>query len=220
MPVQIDCNFIVDSSNGNGLGIRSLKGPGVLNVFMHTSQTPGVGNNNITNPNPASGTILVQFVDNYNRLITGSYSLVSPLGSSVKIDASDANLTPGVAYVITVVGDATLTDWQTIGVPKGLTPAVGLAFIAIASGSGTSSSSMVAPTAAAGSNIFQIETVGDSNLAIAPVQSLNQNYGAQVILQTRNDSSSDASQIHAPADGTVISLNFLMSNSSVQVAGE
>lgn len=36
-PVLIDCNFIVDSTNGNGLGIRSLKGPYVQNVFMNTS---------------------------------------------------------------------------------------------------------------------------------------------------------------------------------------
>src|SRR5580698_1169620 len=51
---QIDCNFIVDSSNGNGLGIRSLKGSGCASVYMHTSATPAAGN-----PNPASGYILV-----------------------------------------------------------------------------------------------------------------------------------------------------------------
>ena len=36
-PVLIDCNFIVDPANGNGLGIRSLKGQGVANVYMNTS---------------------------------------------------------------------------------------------------------------------------------------------------------------------------------------
>lgn len=36
-PVLIDCNFIVDPANGNGLGIRSLKGSMVKNVFMHTT---------------------------------------------------------------------------------------------------------------------------------------------------------------------------------------
>lgn len=36
-PVKIDCNVIVDSANGNGLGTRSLKGSGVRNVFMNTS---------------------------------------------------------------------------------------------------------------------------------------------------------------------------------------
>src|ERR1700679_2275117 len=36
-PVLLDCNFIVDSANGNGLGLRSLKGPGIKNVFMQSS---------------------------------------------------------------------------------------------------------------------------------------------------------------------------------------
>ena len=27
MPVLLDCNFVVDSTNGNGLGIRNLTGP-------------------------------------------------------------------------------------------------------------------------------------------------------------------------------------------------
>src|ERR1017187_394412 len=47
----LDCNFVVDSANGNGLGIRNLKGSGrVAQVFMHTSATPAAGN-----PNPVAG---------------------------------------------------------------------------------------------------------------------------------------------------------------------
>lgn len=218
VPVQIDCNFIVDHTNGNGLGIRSLKGAGILNVFMNTNQTPGVGNGSVTNPNPAAGTILVQFVDNYNRIFTGSYSLVSPVGTPIKIDNSA--MTPGVAYVITTLGDASAAKWVSIGVPAGVTPAVGVAFIASTDGgSVNTSTSRVAPTAAAGSACFQIESVGDGNLSIAPNQAL-QPYGANVILQTRNATSGGVSQIAAVADGTVISLNFIMSNSSVLIAGE
>lgn len=229
-PVLLDCNFIVDSTNGNGLGIRSLKGPYIQNVFMHTSATPGLGNSNpatpgiaITNPNPAPGTIVVQFQDSYSRLYTGGHAIVSPLGSSLKVDASDAALTIGVAYVITVLGDATAADWLALGVPSGLTPAVGLAFIAKATGHGVASISRVAPTAAAGSAIFDIETVGDSNQALAPAQPLSfpQGFGAQIILQCRNASGgSAASAIAAPADGSVITLSFLLSNSSVLVQGE
>lgn len=36
-PVELDLNFTVDSTNGNGLGVRSVKGQGVKNVFMATS---------------------------------------------------------------------------------------------------------------------------------------------------------------------------------------
>lgn len=36
-PVLIDCNFTVDQANGNGFGVRSLKGQGVYRVFMNSS---------------------------------------------------------------------------------------------------------------------------------------------------------------------------------------
>ena len=222
MPVQLDCSFVVDSSNGNGLGIRSLKGPYVQNVFMHTSATPGAGNSNpqtpgivVTNPNPASGTIVIQLQDNYNKIYTGGHSIVSPVGSSIGVTSG---LTAGVAYVITVLGDATAADWLALGVPAGVVPAVGVAFIAASTGSGSSSVSRVAPTAAAGSGTLTIETVGDANLSIAP-SILVQGFGAQIILQCRK-STSDASAIVAPADGSVISLSFLLSNSGVLVGNE
>lgn len=40
VPVLLDCNFVVDPANGNGLGIRNLKGPGILNVFMNSTSFP------------------------------------------------------------------------------------------------------------------------------------------------------------------------------------
>lgn len=221
MPVLLDCNFIVDSANGNGLGIRSLKGPYVQNVFMHTSATPGAGNSNpstpatpVINPNPASGTIVVQLQENFNRIYTGGNSIVSPLGSNLSISSSA--LTIGVAYVITIVGDASAADWLAIGLPAGVVPAVGAAFIAKATGSGSSSVSRVAPTAAAGSTVYTIEIVGDSNQAMAPIPGSGQGFGAQIILQARNSSGA----IAAPVDGSVISLSFLLSNSSILIAGE
>lgn len=104
-PVLIDCNFIVDATNGNGLGIRSLKGQGVENVFMHTSSTPGRGPNGYLNPNPASGYALIQLSSNYNRYLGGFSGFVSPVtGAAINIDALDAALTVGVPYVITSVG--------------------------------------------------------------------------------------------------------------------
>ena len=222
MPVLLDCNFIVDSANGNGLGIRSLKGPYIQNVFMNTSATPGVGNSNpntpglvVTNPNPASGTIIVQFQDNYNRIYTGGNSIVSPIGSSSNTPSAQY-----AAQVITSLGTTTAAQWLAAGVPAGVTPAVGVAFIA-ASASAIGGTGTVAPTAAAGSRIFSIETVGDSNQSLAPLPSAAQGFGGQIILQCRNASgTSAASAIAAPADGTVISLSFLLGNSSIMIAGE
>lgn len=103
-PVLIDCNFIVDATNGNGRGIRSLKGQGVADAFMHTSSTPARGPSGYLNPNPASGYALVRLNSNYNRYLGGFSGFVSPVsGSNIPI-ASGANLTVGVPYVITSVG--------------------------------------------------------------------------------------------------------------------
>lgn len=219
-PVLLDCNFIVDSTNGNGLGIRSLKGPMIQNVFMHTSATPANGNSNpatpnvaVLNPNPASGTIVVQFQDNFNRSFSGFYSIVSPLSGSSLLVAS-AGLTVGIAYTITILGTTTTAQWNALGVPLGVTPAVGVSFIAKAtSATGTGA---VQITAAVGSAVAQIETVGDPNLSIAPAPNSNQGFGAQIILQCRDY----AGALVAPAAGSVISLGFYLSDSSILIQGE
>jgi hypothetical protein len=199
MPVLLDCNFIVDSTNGNGLGIRSLKGPYISNVYMNTSATPAVGN-----PNPQAGVIVVQLTDNFNRYYGGASGQVSPVGASVTAT------TINVAYVITSLGTATLAEWQAVGVPTNLVPAVGLAFIATASAT-IGGSATVAPSSASGSGIDHIEVLGDANQSIAPINGTN----GQIILQCFSEG-----VITAPANGSVISLQIYLSNSSIQIAGE
>lgn len=201
MPVLLDCNFIVDSANGNGLGIRSLKGPYVQNVFMKTSSTPAGGN-----PNPDTGIIVVQFQDNYNRSFSGFNAIVSPLSGTPL-----TSTTTGTTYVIVSLGTATLAQWQTAGLPHGFTPAVGAAFVATATGT-IGGSAAVEITATAGSNITDIETVGDPNATLA---NADQFIGGQVILQCFKNAVKTA-----PADGSVISLGFYLSNSSVLNNGE
>jgi hypothetical protein len=217
MPVLIDCNFVVDSTNGNGLGIRNLKGPMVQNVFMNTSSTPGKGNSNPqspniqpTNPNPAAGTIIVQFQDGFNRSYCGMNSNVSPL-SGTPLTATTA----GTPVAIVSLGTATTAQWQAVGLPLGTVPAVGVAFTPTASAT-IGGSAAVEVAAAAGSGIMSVEILGDPNTTLAPTPSANQGFGAQIILQCRNTSGA----IAAPANGSVISLAFELSNSSVLVAGE
>lgn len=54
----LDCNFIVDATNGNGFGIRSLdKGGRIANVFMNTSAAfTATYNNSVNLTGIASGT--------------------------------------------------------------------------------------------------------------------------------------------------------------------
>jgi hypothetical protein len=216
-PVLLDCNFIVDSANGNGLGIRSLKGPMIQNVFMHTSSTPANGNSNpatpnvaVLNPNPATGIIVVQFQDNFNRSLSGFNSIVSPVSGS-PLTSTTAN----TAYTIVSLGTATAAQWQAKGLPKGITPAVGASFIASASGT-IGGSAAVEVAAATGSGVCSIETLGDPNQTIAPSLAAAQGFGAQIILQCRDY----AGALVAPADGSVISLAFYLSDSSILVQGE
>lgn len=210
-PVLLDCNFVVDSTNGNGLGIRNLKGPGIQAVYMHTSATPAAGS-----PNPASGTIVVQMQDNYTRSYSGSNAIVSPVsGTPIVVTAAGAALTVGVAYIIVSVGTTTAADWIVLGVPKGVVPAVGVSFIAAATGAGVGSGS-VEITAATGSGVATIETVGDPNLSIGPTPQSGQGFGAQFILQCRDY----AGALVAPANGSVISLEFYLGDSSLMLSGE
>jgi hypothetical protein len=214
-PVLLSCNFVVDSTNGNGLGIRSLKGAGIQNVFMHTSATPGVGNPSLnqpasagpTNPNPASGLILVQLQDNYNRNLSGFNSIVSPLSGSPL-----TSTTAGNAYVIVSLGTTTLAQWQAAGLPIGFVPTVGQAFIAKQTGAIGGTGSVELPS---DSGIASIETVGDPNQTISNMFQ-NARGGAQLVLQCLNGSSS----LTAPANNSVISLNFYLSNSSIQISGQ
>lgn len=105
-PVLINCNFIVDHTNGNGLGIRSLKGSLVRNVFMNTNQTPGKGNGGFLNPNPAAGYALVQLKENYQRYFGGFSGFADGIsGNSIAINGSA--LTVGNPYIIGTVGHAT-----------------------------------------------------------------------------------------------------------------
>lgn len=215
-PFLLDCNFVVDSANGNGLGLRSLKGPGILNAFMHTSATPGFGNANGNvpqlNPNPAAGTIIVQFQDNWPRSLSGGFSLVTPVsGTPIVITAAGAHIVAGTPYTIVAVGTSTLADWVAIGLPVGIVPAVGVTFIGSSTtGSGTGTG-MVEVALATGSGIDHFETIGDPNTTINPSA-----IGATAYMVINCMLNTTKTQ---PADGTVISLQFLMNNSSVVVSG-
>ena len=102
-PVKIDCNFIVDSTNGNGLGIRSLKGAGLKNVFMNTSATP-LSNRGYLNPNPAAGYALIQLDNNYSKYVGGFGGMIAPTTGSTSVAINSTSLTPGNPYIITSVG--------------------------------------------------------------------------------------------------------------------
>lgn len=348
-PVILDLNFVVDSTNGNGLGVRSVKGQGVANVFMHTSASAGRGPNGYLNPNPAVGYALIQLEYNYTRIYGGPLNIVSPvIGGNLAINGSA--LTVGQPYVIVSVGHGTagtatispvadvsgslagtwfklfdnygntfimwfsvsgsgsaptgvsgsliqvqlvtndsaatvgaklvvvlngmlaaqpgniaapagvfsfsasgtttvtivstqtnpqmplpgvpadgtaptgfgfalvafssnLQDWQGVGVPKGVVPAVGVSFIAIATGYSTGGGSTGLVKAVGISGIVGAETIGDANLSLAPIpMSGSPNVGGWILIQFLAATSSGVTtQIPtAPANESVIAMSFLL----------
>lgn len=215
-PCLVECNFIVDAANGNGLGIRSLKSNGYIeNVFMHTSATPG-SNNGHLNPNPAVGFALIQFKNNFNYYLGGTAGFVSPTINPTT--STTSGLTVGNAYIITVLGTTTLAEWQTIGLPPGLTPTVGQIFIAIATGTGGSHTGKVGTPSVSG--VVSTEIVGDPN------QSLNNsniavNAGAYVLVQFMGATNSSTTTLipTAPANGSVAGMSFWFDGSSVTIDG-
>lgn len=214
---MINCNFVVDPTNANGLGVSSVNGAYIKHVYMHTSATPAAGN-----PNPAVGYILLQLTSKFNGLLNASNIFRSTTsGSNVNIDLSDAALTAGQLYVISALGTSLAADWLAVGVPLGVTPAVGVAFIAIATGAGTGTGTVQVPLAT-GSGINHIEMVGVPNLSAAPISGVNTAVGGSYIylqcLAATNSSTTTLVKA-APAAGSVISLQILMSNSSLQING-
>lgn len=159
-PSEVNLQFTVTPTNG--LGVTSVKSNGyVNNVFMHTSTTPAA-NNGYTNPNPAVGYAWIQLQNNFNKFLSVCSGFVSAnSGSSVKIDNSA--MTIGQPYVITTLGNATLAKWLAIGVPVGVTPAVGVSFIALSTGgAGNTLTSRVQVPSVSG--ITSLEVIGTTNV--------------------------------------------------------
>lgn len=201
-PVLVSCNFVVDQANANGLGQKFLKGGAVKAVYMKTSATPAAGN-----PNPEDGIIMIELQDNYNRLLGGFASAVSPLDGSTQ-----TSTTAGDICVIVSLGTATLAQWQAAGLPVGVTPAVGVAFVATATGAigGSAAVQGVGVSGAVG-----LETCGNTNLSLSRENS-PVNGGGIIYLQALDASGAKV----APADGTVIAVSLYLSNSSVTVQGQ
>lgn len=208
-PQDINLTFTVTPTNG--LGVTSVKSNGyVRNVFMHTSTTP-TSNDGYLNPNPIAGYAWVQFNNNFNYYLSGYAQFQTPTTGSIKIDNSA--LTVGQPYVITVLGNSTAAQWAAVGVPPGVTAAVGVSFVALTVGAGanTSTSRVSTPTS---SGTVMTEVVGAPNtmLSNSNIASFG---GAWVMVQF----SSATATVAAPAAGSIVSMKFSYDGSSVTIDG-
>lgn len=273
--VLLDCNFVVDSTNGNGAGIRSLKRSGRIGyVFMNTSaaftgtshtstlidgiasgtanlavgmpvQGSGipalttiasiVSSGSITlsaatsssttgsityqvqgSPNPAAGYIYVQLQDNYNSYLFGGAGFAAPIsGTPINVTTG---VTAGLAYIIASLGTTTTAQWNKIGVPANITPAVGVSFIAPVTTTATGTGVIEVP-GTNGSGVDHIEVIGDSNqmnsngaFVAGPNSAISANgsaQGMQFILACYKNGT-----LTAPANNSTIGLTFGLNNSA------
>jgi hypothetical protein len=212
-PLVVWCNFIVDSTNGNGWGVRSVKSNGYIEaVFMYTAETPGK-QGAYTNPiTVAGGNCLIIFKNNFNYYLGGFQGqIIAPTSTST------TSTTAGHAYQITSLGTTTLAQWQAAGLPLGFTPAVNQAFIATATGSigGTGTVGLPAPIAA-----FGLTVCGDPNQTISN-SNIASNAGAQILTQfsAPTNSSTTTMVSTAPANNTVVAMQFNFDGSYVTIDG-
>lgn len=100
-PIQIDCNFIVDPTNGNGLGIRSLKGAGVPAVYMHTT--------------PAATTATSVFASGVTTVpVSSTVNLV--LGEVVTDTTTSGNIAGGTTIIaINTISNTVTLSSATLG---------------------------------------------------------------------------------------------------------
>lgn len=191
MPILLDCNFAVGSTGAVG----TLKGPGITSV---------------TRLSVGRYKILLQ--DNYYKFFGFSSFVASPVsGSNVAVTA----IAPGTVYVITVVGTTTTAQWITAGVPVGITPAVGVAFLAAATSAGTGQVKIVGV-----SGVSAVEIIGDSSVTLNPIGQGSP--GGYVVIQClgATDASTTTMIPADPASGSNLQISLYLSNSSVLVQGE
>jgi hypothetical protein len=156
--------------------------------------------------------------------VSGVYSFTASGTTTVTVTSTkavplpggpaDGVIATGFAFALTKY-KSNLQNWQEVGLQKGVQPAVGVAFIAIAVGSSTggTSSGLVK---LAGISGLEVEVVGDPNLSLSPgPMGGSPNVGGWIMLQF-----SSAGIAATPAAGQVVNLNLLVEASSIRIAGE
>lgn len=156
----------------------------------------------------AAGIYKILLQDNWNSVYSVIGSAYAPVTGS---DVLATALTPGTLYVITALGTTTTAQWITAGVPAGITPAVGVAFLAAATSSGTGTAKAVGT-----SGVNTVEAAGLPSATIAPIGIGSP--GGYVIIKCigPTDASTTTPIAVDPANGSTIAFQIYLSNSTAR----
>jgi hypothetical protein len=204
-PMSTWLNFTVLATNG--VGVTSVKSNGYVEyVFMHTSTTPS-STNGYLNPNPPSGYALISLKNNaFNSFVGVRGTVVAPATST-----TTTSTTANSVFVITALGTATAAQWSAVGLPAGMTAAVGQSFVATASQSIGGSATVGVPGV---SNVGAISIVGEPTV-MAGNSNIAANSGAQIILLFQDF----AGAAVAPTASSIVRLELVYDGSSVTIDG-
>lgn len=115
-PVLNDCNFVIDATNGNGLGIRSLKGDAVKAVYMNT--TASITGTTHTNT-------VIDGIGSTSNLVVG----MKLSGAGLAVGTVIVSITSATAIVVSPATTASATVAITTVAPLNPNPAPGYAWI-------------------------------------------------------------------------------------------
>lgn len=118
---------------------------------------------------------------------------------------SDGTAATGFTFALTKY-ITNLSDWQRVGLPKGVEPAVGVSFVATATGYSTGGGSTGTVKALTVSGVDSMELIGDVNLSLAPVpMGGSANAGGWVLVQFLLSGVATA-----PVDSSIVKMTILL----------
>lgn len=101
---------------------------------------------------------------------TGTTTVTVTSTTSTPLAGPPADGAIATGFTFAIVNSTTnLTDWQKVGVPKGVVPQVGVGFIATAAGYSTGGGSTGTVKAIGVSGVSSFEIIADPNLSLAPI---------------------------------------------------
>lgn len=160
----------------------------------------------------AAGIYQVNLIDSYAKFLGLKVDIQSPnSGSSILV--ASAGTVSGTTYVITIVGTTTTAGWQTLGLPVGVTPAVGVAFKSTATTTATGTGA-VQVQAAVGSTIGSCEVIGNptTTINVTGIGAANPYFIFQTLAAT--NSSTTTLVATDPASGSSLDLLIYLSDAS------
>lgn len=122
-PVLIDCNFIVDPANGNGYGVRSLKGQGIRHVYMHSTAS-------LTGTTTSSSNVITSIAGGTSGLTAGMPVQGTGIPAGTTITAVLSSSSVQISANATSSNTSESITYQAAGSPN---PAPGYALIRVRS---------------------------------------------------------------------------------------